>query len=267
MSRFGLPPALEELVIDAGEIGYLLWTKGWCEGAAGNLSIAVPDPGVAPIGPSRALTTPVPALEGRCFIVSASTRRFRDIARAPLSVLGVVRVIDGGRSCEPLLGFASGGRPTSELPAHLAVHARRLELGKPIRAVLHAHATHLIALSFVDRFRRDPELLTGILYRMHTEAYQGLPRGVGFIGFRVPGGDELADDAATVLAGHDLALWSHHGVVSVGDTLADAMDLMEYGDKAAQLFLLITQRNEGGAWLSSQDLRELKDAYKRATGA
>lgn len=266
MTRFGLPAEIEEVMIDAGEVGFLLWRKGWCEGAAGNMSVRLADPGLSPIAPQRPLTYPVPELDGQVFLVTSSGERFRDIAKRPERGLGLVRITEKGRAVSPLWGFADGRRPTSELSAHLAVHARRQREERPIQAVLHAHATHLIALSFVPRFARDPGLLMGILYKMHTEAYQGLPRGIATIGFRVPGGDELAEDAAQALTRSDLALWSHHGVVAVGKNLDAAMDLMEYGDKAAQLFLMISQRNDAGAYLSEQDLRELKEAYARATG-
>jgi rhamnulose-1-phosphate aldolase len=261
VSRFGLGAELEARILEAGELGFLLWRKGWCEGAAGNLSVAIELPYSEPSGALRRLAHPVPTLAGRSFLVSASGARFRDIAKQPERCLGVVRVVEGGVAYSVDWGFLGGGRPSSELPAHFAVHARRAEIGQPIGAILHAHATHLIALSFVPRFRRDPELLTGILYRMHTEAYQGLPRGVATVGFRVPGGQELAVDAAAALTRSDVALWSHHGVISVGEGLDDAADLMEYGDKAAQLFLMISQRNDAGAYLSEQDLRELKEAY------
>lgn len=269
MSPHGLPAEIEERILECGEVGFLLWRKGWCEGAAGNLSIRVPAPSNYPSerGVPRALGAPVPALDGQYVLVSTSGARFRDIARIPEKALGIVRIVDGGRGYVPVWGFQGGGRPTSELPAHLAVHQRRIEIGKPIGAILHAHATHLIALSFVPRFRRDPELLMGILYKMHTEAYQGIPRGIEFIGFRVPGGEELAADAAGALSKADIALWSHHGVVAVGDTVSVGMDLLEYGDKAAQLFLMISQRNDAGAYLSEHDLRELKEAYWAAVAA
>jgi rhamnulose-1-phosphate aldolase len=262
VSQFGLCNDIEKSIIDCGEVGFLLWRKGWCEGAAGNMSIAVDFPNYhsAP-GAAVALSFHVPDLNGRCFLVTASGKRFRDIAKEPEQCLGIVRIIDQGRAFVVEWGFLGGSRATSELSAHLAVHQQRLRCGKAIKTVLHAHATNLIALSFVPRFRRDPDLLMGILYRMHTEAYQGLPRGISYIGFRVPGGDELASDAATALTTSDVALWSHHGVVSVGANVDDAMDLMEYADKAAQLFLMISQRNDSGAYLSEHDLRELKDAY------
>lgn len=265
MSRLGLSPEIEQIIQDCGEVGFLLWRKGWCEGAAGNMSVAVDFPNYhSSSGPATALTYPVPDLNGQSFLMTASGKRFRDIAKRPEHCTGIVRIIDGGRAFVVEWGFLGGSRATSELPAHLAVHQQRMRAGMPIKAILHAHATHLIALSFVQRFRRDPDLLMGLLYRMHTEAYQGLPRGISYIGFRVPGGTELASDAAEALTKSDVALWSHHGVISVGESMDDAMDLMEYGDKAAQLFLMISQRNDSGAYLSEHDLRELKTAYHDA---
>lgn len=264
MSRFGLGPELDEVILECGEVGFLLWRKGWCEGAAGNMSVLVDRPGHGHGGPIKSLDHPVPELNGRSYLISASGARFRDIAKKPERCLGIIRIVDGGQAYTMDWGFHGGARPTSELPAHLAVHARRFAAGKPIQAIVHAHATNLIALSFVQKFRRDPDLLMGLLYRMHTEAYQGLPRGISFIGFRVPGGQELATDAAEALTDSDVALWSHHGVIAVGQSADQAMDLLEYADKAAQLFLMISQRNDGGAYLSEFELRELKSAYHEA---
>jgi len=266
MSRFGLGRSVEEAILEAGEIGFLCWRKGWAEGAAGNLSVAVDHP-VSQGAERKALASPLPGLAGQAFLISASGARLRDFAKRPEHCLGIIRIVDGGQSYVEEWGFLGGAKATSELPAHMAVHERRQRIGRPIRALLHAHATNLIALSFAPRFRRDPELLMGVLYRMHTEAYQGLPKGIAFIGFRVPGGSELADDAAAALCKSDLALWSHHGVIATGDSLSGGMDLLEYGDKAAQLFLMASQRNDGGAYLSAQDLRDLKTAYHAARAA
>jgi rhamnulose-1-phosphate aldolase len=118
-----------------------------------------------------------------------------------------------------------------------------------------------VALSIVPRFRRDPSLLDGLLHRAHTEAALMLPRGIAYVGVEVPGGTRLADLLAAALERSDLALLSHHGVFAAGDTVDEAFDRIEYGNKAATLFFTLAQRNLEGSYLDEHELRTLKHAY------
>lgn len=62
----------------------------------------------------------------------------------------LVKIDDKGEDYGIVWGLTNGGRPTSELPTHLA--ARRAEekmTGGVNRVIYHAHRANLVALTFV----------------------------------------------------------------------------------------------------------------------
>ena len=58
-------------------------------------------------------------LEGKIFIVTGTGKYFKNVEDDPETNLGIVRIGKKGKEVELLWGFADGGRPTSEFPAHM----------------------------------------------------------------------------------------------------------------------------------------------------
>lgn len=233
-----LTPTTQQLFTEVFEVGELAWKKGWVEGAAGNLSIWLPENPMVH-SPSFSKTYPLPKryplLDQRYFLISASGQKFRDFARYPQTTLGILQILDQGQSYGICWGFEQT-RPTSELISHLAIHELRQQQKQPVSAVFHVHATHLILVASYENCRTS-EQLTSILCTQHTEVDIYLKKGVGYVGFSVPGSSDLMHRSLESFSKFDIAIWEGHGAVSVGKSIQQAYDVMEVADKQAELFL------------------------------
>lgn len=229
--------------------------KGWTEGAGGNLSLLVDawDAKTAE-GGTFPLSWDASALEGRMVAITRSGARLCDVARAPERELALLR-IEKGRA-RLLWGLAGGGRPSSELAAHLMSHAARLAAEPSHRALAHMHATHLIAAGMLCP--EDERAFTRLLWSMCTEALMFLPDGVGLLPWLPCGTDAIGRLTAEKLAEYHLVLWQNHGAFASGATLEDALGRAEIADKAAELFLLT--RGGNARTITPQQLEELASA-------
>lgn len=226
--------------------------RGWTEGTGGNLSVIVDkwnadasDKGFFPLAYNA------DALEGRMIIITRSGCRICDIPRCPERELALLRVEKGG--VRLLWGLRDGGKPSSELAAHLLSHAARMNADPAHRAVAHMHATHMIAAGMT--FPEDERAFARMLWSMCTEALMFLPDGVGMLPWMPCGTDEIGRLTAEKLAMFPVILWQNHGVFASGATLEDALGRAEIADKAAELYLLT--RGAKPRTISDEQLREL----------
>jgi rhamnulose-1-phosphate aldolase len=234
----GLSDALAGVARQLAEVGGYLWTKGWAERNAGNLSADVTDlvssdePDLSG-HPKLPATIPEPRLAGRSFLITATGSRFREIADRASRCLLLLRIDEALDGYRVLWGGDGWERPTSEFPAHLEVHGLLQKSASRHRAVVHTHPTHLIALTHIETIDRE-ERLSQLLWAMHPEVKQVLADGVGFARYHCPGSQELADATARVLRDHRLCVWEKHGCVAVGRDVVEAFDLIDTANKAGQ---------------------------------
>lgn len=168
--------------------------KGLVAGAEGNVS--------ARTSPTAAVVTPAGVVKG-------------DVRAADL-----VRVsLPGGAATGP-------GRPSSELPMHLAIYVARPDVG----AVVHAH----------------PPAATGFAVARMTLPLGALAELAGVIGsvplvaYRDPGSAALGRAVAAALSRRGIAranvcLLANHGVVAVGKSVAQALSRIESVEQAARI--------------------------------
>jgi rhamnulose-1-phosphate aldolase len=272
MSQKRLSDALEAVAHQMAEVGTYLWTRGWAERNAGNLSVDVTElvPSKEP-DPARCVKVPgaiaQPELAGRCFFITATGARLRELADRDSRCLLLVRIeerLDGYRI---LWGREETSLATSELPAHLEVHGFLRKSASPCNALVHTHPTHLIALTQIESLARE-DALNQLLWSMHPEVKVFLPEGVGFAPYRCPGSTELAAATVEALRDHRLCLWEKHGCVCVGHDIVEAFDLIDTADKAAQIYLLCRAAGHEPQGLSPEQLDELGrrfDARKSET--
>jgi len=117
-----------------------------------------------------------------------------------------------------------GLRPTSETKMHLEAYRQRPDIG----AVLHAHPPYATALTIAQiPFPVDliPEVLL-VLGDAPTAAYA------------TPGTEELALSIRDLIREHDAVLLSHHGSLTVGETLEEALVALERVEHTAHTFFL-----------------------------
>jgi L-fuculose-phosphate aldolase len=172
------------------EAGRRLGARGLISAGEGNLSVRLD--------------------EGR-LLITPSGRRKDELDAADLIVVRIGAAERDARS-------PSGLGPSSDLAIHLAVHARRPEIG----AVAHAHLPASMALTLAGEIP-DPAVL--------PETALLLPR-LPFVRFGEMGSPDLADRIAAALGdgpepSPGAVLLERHGAVSVGPDLAAAVDRLE----------------------------------------
>lgn len=110
-------------------------------------------------------------------------------------------------------GRASGPGVSSEIQMHVAAYRRRPD----IRAIVHAHPPAATAFTAVGR-APDSALLGESVLMLGQ---------VRLVPYAAPSTAELANLVGEALVGSQAVLLANHGAVTVGATLAQAMDRME----------------------------------------
>src|SRR5690606_18831873 len=121
-------------------------------------------------------------------------KHFRNIKEEVEEGLGIIRISEDGTKADIIWGFKNNNRPTSELSTHLKTHSVRKEINKNHRAVIHAHATNLVAMSFVHTLEDKAFTLT--LWSMATESIVVFPEGVGVLPWMVCGTQLIGEHTA-----------------------------------------------------------------------
>lgn len=251
-------------VREMAQITRSMWRFGWDERNGGNVSCILEEQEVARyIDVNQVIRRfqpafPVHELAGRYFIVTGSGKYFKNIIDDPEGNLGVLRVSHDGEHLELLWGLKNGAVPTSELPAHFMSHIERLKVDPQHRVVMHNHATHTLAMTFVHILEENA--FTRTLWEMCTECIVVFPDGIGVIPWMVPGSSEIGRATALKMKEHRAVLWPQHGIFGTGATIDEAFGLIETIEKAAQIYMKIAhlpirQR------ITSQQLTDLAQAF------
>ncbi|MDD8012422.1 MAG: rhamnulose-1-phosphate aldolase [Acidobacteriota bacterium] len=214
----------------------VLFSKGWAEASAGNMSLRLAEgtPALRALdsrpGPVLECAVDMAFLAGEQFLVTASGSRMRELAADPVNGLCLVEVLDRRR----YRVIAGAGRPTSEWATHAGLHSLFKESGSPERAILHCHPLNLIALSHV--FHSEKEM-NGRISRMHHETLLFVPEMLGLVRYAVTGSLDLAKATREKMKKFRIALWDKHGVIASGRDLDEALDRVEMVEKAAAVYL------------------------------
>lgn len=238
------------------------WLKGWDERNGGNVSIRLLsqdiEPYLAEWQESRILPLeePLPDLADEYFLVTGSGKYFRNVQLNPEANLGVIRVLPGGRAVAVCWGYSDGANPTSELSAHLKSHRVRQQAAPDKRgAIVHCHATNLIALSYVLQF--TSENVTRALWEGSTECVVVFPEGVGTIDWMVPGTAAIGDATAEQMKKHSLVLWQFHGIFGAGETPDEAFGLIDTAEKSADILVRLISMGGARQTMSTDNLTDL----------
>ena len=170
------------------EIGKLCYQKGFIVGADGNISARLQDGSV--------LITPAGAMKG--FLSP------ENIAHVDMSG----KVVD------------NGPRASTETGIHLVSYKERPD----IRAVLHCHPPHAVALTLAGIDMQIP-LIPEIIVTIG-----GIPTAP----FATPGTDELPESIRNIVRCSDTVVMQNHGSVTLGSNLLDAfkkLDMLEHTAK------------------------------------
>lgn len=198
--------------------GRRLWERGLVGAGEGNLSARVRGPRllVSPSGRDKSSLRPEDLL-----LVDA-----RD-----------GRVIDGR------------GRPTSELPLHLAAYAARPET----EAVAHAHPLAAVAHTLAGRPLRA----------LTPEAAVVLGPEVPVAPFAVPGTDALAASIRDALRSANVALLERHGAIALGADPQACVDALEVLERTALTSLYAASLGGSAPPLAPAVLEAVREAARR----
>lgn len=257
-------PLLQKDVNDAAEVAGYLWQKGWAERNGGNITINITDliddeiKSLKPIDEQISLGRTMPNLKGCYFFCKGTNRRMRDLARWPMENASVIRIMD---DCSHYQIIADNlVKPTSELASHLSIHNYLIGKGSNYKAVLHTHPIDLIAMTHNSAFL-EKDKLTYLLWSMIPETRAFCPRGLGIIPYKMPSSFELADATIKELNEYDVVMWEKHGVVSVGENIMEAFDMVDTLSKAAQIYLTAKSMGFEPTGTTMEQMVELKDAF------
>ena len=126
-------------------------------------------------------------------------------------------------SGKTISGFS--GKPTTELPMHLAVYRRRRS---DVSAVIHAHPPYATALSIVGESLMKNYLPEVVL------TLGGIPTAKS----KKPGFKENAKAVFGLAGKYDAILLERHGVITFGKTLACAFEKLERVEHSAKVIAI-----------------------------
>jgi ribulose-5-phosphate 4-epimerase/fuculose-1-phosphate aldolase len=158
----------------------------------------------------------------------------------------IVRVARNGAGKDRRSVVVGSGVPSQEWPVHCRCQER-----PDVVCVLHVHSSHATAVSCLDI---DPACAMPVYtpgYAVHVGKLPVVPY------FR-PGSAELASAVGDLIVGNapgrNCVLLANHGLLSVGASVEQAMNIAEEIEENARLFLLLGNR---GRPLSGRQQAEL----------
>jgi len=138
-----------------------------------------------------------------------------------------------------------GGRPSSELPMHLAIYRARPD----VRAVVHAHPPYTLALEITGHDFSEVHLVEAALFLGEIK----------LVPFAVPGTEEVPEKLAPFLSEGQIFVLSRHGAVTLGKSLDEALNLMCILEKVSRVVWLAKALEGDVAPLSPEELERLKE--------
>jgi len=240
----------------------VLFSKGWAEASAGNMSLRLAAPpaalgGDAPDpGKIHRSSVDMTDLIGDCFLVTASGSRMREIASEPETGLCLIQILDSER-----FWLLDGSEQlSSEWATHAGLHSLFKESRSGERAVIHCHPLSLIALSHM--FSSEKEINERI-FRLQHETRLFVPEMLGLVPYAVTGSRSLARSSKEKLKKYRLAVWDKHGVIASGKSLGQALDRIESVEKAAAIYIQLRSLGIEPEGLSDKQITETLRAFKK----
>ena len=264
MSILNNRPQLAAEVNKVAEVAGYLWQKGWAERNGGNITVNVTKfiddeiKALPAISEVKQIGITLPHLKGCYFYCKGTGKRMRDLARWPMDNGSIIRILD---DCASYVIIADNPvQPTSELPSHLAVHNRMLEVGSPYNATVHTHPIELVAMSHTKKFL-EKDVLTRLLWSMIPETKAFCPLGLGVVPYELPGSEALANATMKELEDYDVVLWEKHGVFAKGLDVMDAFDQIDVLVKSADIYVKAKCMGFEPDGMSDEQMKEMTVAF------
>ena len=245
------------------------WQMGWHEINGGNMSYRMTDEEVDEIkenfnfdGEWKEIgkDVSVPDFSGQYFIITGSGKYFQNVNDNPEDSICIVTVDETGKNYKVVWGLVNGGRPTSEISAHLLTHSIKSKAtGGKYRVVYHSHPKYTNILTYVLPLKS--EVFTRELWEMMTECSIVFPNGVGVMEWKVPCCAELGIATGKLMEQYDAVIWAHHGLVCSGETLDMAFGVMHTIEKAAEMLVNVMQLGGKRQTITPSDFKEIEHDF------
>jgi L-fuculose-phosphate aldolase len=138
-------------------------------------------------------------------------------------------------------------QPSSEWPFHRAVYLLRDD----VMAVVHTHSTYATALACLGR------PLPAFHYMVAVAGGDSVP----CVPYHTYGSQALSDAVAGGLTGRNACLLAHHGLVSCGESLSQAMKIAIEIEALCESYLAALAIGEP-AWLSRDEMARVLEKFK-----
>ena len=245
------------------------WQMGWHEINGGNMSYRMTDDEVNEIkehfnfdGEWKEIgkDVSVPGFNGQYFIITGSGKYFQNVKDNSEDSICIVTVDETGKNYKVVWGLVNGGRPTSEISAHLLTHSIKSKAtGGKYRVVYHSHPKYTNILTYVLPLKS--EVFTRELWEMMTECSIVFPNGVGVMEWKVPCCAELGIATGKLMEQYDAVIWAHHGLVCRGETLDMAFGVMHTIEKAAEMLVNVMQLGGKRQTITPSDFKEIEHDF------
>lgn len=151
--------------------------------------------------------------------------------------------------CTDMKGHYEGDIcPSKELSLHLKCYQARQD----ISAIIHVHSVYAVALSCVNNIDQNS------IVPVFTPGYGARVGYLPVLPYILPGSEELANASAGVIANRNSVLLGNHGLLTVGNTLEQALNLVEEIEENAEIFFIVKGK---GRSLTAEQIEALK-AYR-----
>lgn len=232
-----------KFVKEVSEITSNMYRQGWDERNGGNISLLIEGKDIRKYYPKdiyiRDIELGFTADEicrNKYFLVTGTGKYFKNVIKDPEENLGLVKIDNDGHTAHLLWGYKSGGRMTSEFPAHLMSHAERLKVNPKNRVIMHTHPTYTICMGAC--LPTDEIVFTRKLWKSNTEAVVVFPEGIGVLPCMICGTNEIGMATANKMKEYRLVSWTNHGIYGAGNDIDEAFGLIETVEKTAQIYML-----------------------------
>lgn len=244
-----------------------MFQRGWTEGTAGNISIDVTAGVPKPLRnfrthPAIRDTAIQPVKTERVLLITGAGSQISDVVHAPARNLLLIYLRPDHVGYHVLWGRGGFSRATTELSSHLRIYSVCQDFQGDFPSVIHAHPSHLIALSH-NRKYTESDALSALLWSLHPEVKMMIPEGFGFVRYCHPGSKKLAAATARVFKKQRIAIWEKHGCIAFGNDVAQALEIIDVSEKAASIYFLCKSAGYEIDGLDENDLRELSKRLKR----
>ena len=111
------------------------------------------------------------------------------------------------------------GKPSSEVNMHLEIYKKR----KDVKAIVHTHSPYATGFAFTDKKIK------------RLEGFGDIKKPfLSCIDYEKPGSDELAKKASEGIGDEDVLILKNHGVLCVGESLAEAKILAGFVEESSK---------------------------------